>query len=379
MNPAKPAKYDYIDAVRGWAILLVITCHVFQEFQELPYPVKRMTNFGWHGVQLFFIASALTLTMSWYRDREPIYKKTASFFLRRVMRIAPLYYCAALFYLVVDPPPSGFELGQLIRTLIFLNSWHPEWLSTTHGWTVVLGGWSVSVEFAFYAMFPILAVTVTNLRRAIALFILTVLVAIKANSMGQIWLADYDQVAAQNFLYYWFPNQAPVFAMGIILFFILERTENLRINSITCYFLMLISGLICFAVTQKSDWPYWLKVVPNLLLASFSFVVFIFAMAKGPRTIFSHPWIQRLGVLSFGSYLLHFVFVRSLDVWTGGLIDTKATGYVAIAMGAALWAATLLCTTIAAALVHRLIELPGINLARQLTRRRQQQNELAAA
>ena len=55
--------------VRGYAILLVITCHETYWFPELPYPVHRVTVLGWHGVQLFFLASAVTLMMSWQYRR----------------------------------------------------------------------------------------------------------------------------------------------------------------------------------------------------------------------------------------------------------------------------------------------------------------------
>ena len=64
-------KQGYIDAIRGWAILLVITCHTGGMFPELPYPIRKLTNFGWHGVQLFFLASAVTLCMSWHNTPEP--------------------------------------------------------------------------------------------------------------------------------------------------------------------------------------------------------------------------------------------------------------------------------------------------------------------
>jgi peptidoglycan/LPS O-acetylase OafA/YrhL len=57
--------YAYIDCLRGYAILLVIPCHLTYSYLDLPYPVHRLTVLGWHGVQLFFLTSCLTLLMSW--------------------------------------------------------------------------------------------------------------------------------------------------------------------------------------------------------------------------------------------------------------------------------------------------------------------------
>ena len=93
-----PDKKNYIDAVRGWAILMVITTHVGDRFPELPYPIKKLTNFGWHGVQLFFLASAVTLLMSWHRQNTPNLASVRSCFIRRFLRIAPMYYAGALIY-----------------------------------------------------------------------------------------------------------------------------------------------------------------------------------------------------------------------------------------------------------------------------------------
>ena len=52
--------FAYIDAVRGYAILLVITSNLTFSYPELPYPVHRLTILGWHGAQLFFLVSCVT-------------------------------------------------------------------------------------------------------------------------------------------------------------------------------------------------------------------------------------------------------------------------------------------------------------------------------
>ena len=212
-------KLDYIDAVRGWAILLVITCHVGGMFPEMPYPVRKLTNFGWHGVQLFFLASALTLLMSWHRARVHDGVFIRSFFVRRFLRIAPMYYAGAAIYFAVEPPVSGFSLPQMLISFTFLNAWQPAWIPTTPGWMVVPGGWSIGVEFTFYALFPLLAALVTTLPRALAFFAAAFAFACGANHLGATWLAGYPAAAASNFLYFWFPNQVPVFALGFVLYF----------------------------------------------------------------------------------------------------------------------------------------------------------------
>ena len=136
------AKLNVIDSVRGWAILLVIIVHTAGAMSLLPYPVKKMTNLGWYGVQLFFIASAVTLLLSMHRSLDagkPFV--VGSFFRRRFWRIAPMYYFGALFYFFMRPPEEAFSFSQLLLSLTFINSWHPDWLGVTPGYlTEVLAG-----------------------------------------------------------------------------------------------------------------------------------------------------------------------------------------------------------------------------------------------
>src|ERR1700744_1896929 len=113
-------KYPFIDALRGYAVLMVITCHAGSVFSDLPYPLKKLTNFGWHGVQLFFLMSCVTLLLSWHSDEAKGRTDPIAFWMRRFFRIAPLYYLAAAFYFWIDRPESGFDLGQMLASFAFV-------------------------------------------------------------------------------------------------------------------------------------------------------------------------------------------------------------------------------------------------------------------
>ena len=93
-------KLPFIDALRGYAIVLVIASHAFPTLPELPWTMKRFTNLGFFGVQLFFVVSCVTLTRSW-RQQQALrgYPSLRDFMIRRLFRIAPAYYLAAALYL----------------------------------------------------------------------------------------------------------------------------------------------------------------------------------------------------------------------------------------------------------------------------------------
>jgi peptidoglycan/LPS O-acetylase OafA/YrhL len=90
--PQEVLKFDFIDALRGYAILGVLMVHS-GGFVSASSPF--LTNFmalGKSGVQLFYIASALTLCMSWeFRKKHEAYP-VRNFFIRRFFRIAPMFY-----------------------------------------------------------------------------------------------------------------------------------------------------------------------------------------------------------------------------------------------------------------------------------------------
>lgn len=94
----------YLDCIRGYAIFLVIACHTVFEYSELPWVVKRVAVNGWFGVQLFFLASAITLLMSWHSAARGGTPDLRAFAIRRFFRIAPAYYLAAGLYFVLTPP-----------------------------------------------------------------------------------------------------------------------------------------------------------------------------------------------------------------------------------------------------------------------------------
>lgn len=363
-------KKSYIDAVRGWAILLVITAHVGGMFPGMPYPIKKLTNFGTHGVQMFFLASAITLLMSWHRRWTVEDRPVVAFFTRRFFRIAPMYYIGAMIYFIVEPPNSGFSLAQMLRSFAFINAWRPEWTPTTPGWAVVPGGWSIGVEFTFYFMFPALAVLIVTLPRAAILCAVAFIFSAMSSYFGLGLLNGYSADATSNFLYFWFPNQAPVFAFGFLLYFLVTRTSLRITNKLTAYGLLATTIAISVIAAEHpgaSNRLSWGTGVPTMLIATWAFMGFIFVLARGPETLFTHKYIRRLGVLSFSAYVLHFLFIHKIPAWSGGLIDPHATGYTNIAISAvALWVLGMACTIVATEVAHRLIEQPGINLGRRL-------------
>lgn len=374
--------FAYIDAVRGYAILLVITCHLTFSYPELPYPVHRLTVLGWHGVQLFFLASCVTLLLSWHGEvARRGHADIGAFFLRRVFRILPAYYLGGLFYWWLDPPAHGFDLAQFLTAYGFVNLWHPLTAPTVMGqWSVIPGGWSVSVEFTFYALFPLIASFITSLRRAIVFTLAALLFAILANRVGfALWGERYSTRAVEDILYFWFPNQLPVFALGTMVFFLLRPAAIIPqrfAGAIAGLALVGFFALAWAAVPQwagEAGWP-----IGHAQAASLPLALFVLALSRAaPGGLFVNPLVAWVGKISFSAYLIHYAAIELLPGRFPHLFHTGASGLAAILAYAAGWLAVTGATCLCAFCTYHVIERPMIALGRRLINARRAR--LAAA
>ena len=94
-----------LDGLRGLAILLVLICH-FVSFEAKPGEIvgqafNAVAAYGFLGVDLFFVLSGFLITGILYDTKETLHF-FKYFYIRRVLRIFPLYYtyllavCSAL-------------------------------------------------------------------------------------------------------------------------------------------------------------------------------------------------------------------------------------------------------------------------------------------
>jgi peptidoglycan/LPS O-acetylase OafA/YrhL len=357
--------------VRGYAILMVITSHLIYQFPNIPFVMHRLGAAGWYGVQLFFLASAVTLLMSWSFE---VSKKGSAdvrgFFIRRFFRIAPAYYAAGVFYYAIMPP-AHFDSSEAISTALFINAWRPSWIPVdTSAWCAVPGGWSISVEFSFYAFFPVFATFVTSLRRALLFFVCSIVVGVVANEIAIVVLNGvYTPVQIGNFLFFWFPNELSVFALGGILFVLIRQQPAPRgwlrsINDHPTFTAGIAIALVCVAALSRPGHylgapPY----IPDTLSFSVPLMLLILALSSG-RGFLVNRFASSIGKVSFSAYLLHFAVLRLFMLFPQSF--THATQLRGVAAFVAGWIFAVSVTFAVALLSYLVIEKPMIGLGKAL-------------
>lgn len=302
-------KLDYIDALRGIAILGVIIVHTnLYGTTKLPVVLNKMVFEGARGVQLFYLASAFTLFLSYKnrltKERNPV----RNFFLRRFFRIAPMYYLGIIYYLIEENLANRYWIGDethitylnIIANCTFLHGFNPYWINR-----LIPGGWSIGVEMMFYAVVPFIYSKIKGLNQAFNLFLLSLIVRM----LLEILLMKFPLISTEStwheYLFFYFPNQLPIFCMGIILYFIL--IENESIKNISAKSVLIFSGFIL--VQLGTDTQY---LFPNHLLFGIGFFILAYALSTYSFIGIVNPIINYIGKISFSMYLVHFPILHLL-------------------------------------------------------------------
>jgi peptidoglycan/LPS O-acetylase OafA/YrhL len=146
-----------LDAVRGLAILLVIVHNTNGKFPSLH--LETVFANGWAGVDLFFVLSGFLITRI-LLDSKQSAGYFRNFYVRRCLRIWPLYYCLILFMFVIVPHFRPSEAAAIFAPRS--SPWwaYPAFLQTflvpsPSGATGPLAvTWSLAVEEQFYLIWP---------------------------------------------------------------------------------------------------------------------------------------------------------------------------------------------------------------------------------
>jgi peptidoglycan/LPS O-acetylase OafA/YrhL len=208
-----------LDGMRGIAVILVLLFHFAWTFpgedpaaahgilEKLVVQVHAFLWSGWIGVDLFFVLSGYLITRGLVAPSTgALGTRMKKFWMRRVLRIFPLYYAVTIVGTGVALAAAGYVPGA--PYWLYMQNYALAFDPPDQALKWVAHFWSLAIEEQFYFVWPIVALTVPR-RRLIPLILglvgfvvfIRVGVLFKGMSVGPLAAFFKDDDYIRKFVY----------------------------------------------------------------------------------------------------------------------------------------------------------------------------------
>ncbi|MEO5563223.1 MAG: acyltransferase, partial [Chitinophagaceae bacterium] len=305
MSPAtlKRSYYPSLDGLRGIAILLVIFHH---NFDFIPG-----SQFGYVGVDLFFVLSGFLITdiLLKTRDTKNFIQK---FYIRRVLRIFPLYYLILFAFFLFVPFISQLQYQynyyhdnqsmtwfHMINWLYIFNQRPSDSMIFGHFW-------SLSVEEQFYILWPFLILLCRNLRKlTVAIYIILGIGIMLRFASWLQWGGNYTGFSFQYMTHY-----DGLCIGSLIAIWKFDNSPALIKKFIRFLFAVTGISFLVFILAKT-----FFTGLPHFMLFGYTNVAIIFGLIVISATSMNFNYAKRLlennalryfGKISYGLYIFHW-------------------------------------------------------------------------
>ncbi len=341
------ARIPGLDGVRGLAILLVLLIHLGVMIPDSPIEnvIFAFISTGWIGVDLFFVLSGALITgILLDTKKDPGYFR--KFYIRRAVRIFPLYYAILIFSFYILPHFPHPKIDHFSR----LNGDEIWYWPLLQNFVIGLHGprhgimditWSLAIEEQFYLVWPLL-VRVLPLRRLVQIGV--VILMLSPALRAALLLAGVEPWAVYTLT----PTRLDSLAAGALIAIALhspslERAALRRAANLT---LSLGGGVTALVAATSGGLPWDGRGVQiigmSALAAVFAGFVMRVILETGEDTLLQRAmrWrpLTELGAISYGLYLVQLplrAVVRdtvmrpeTFAAWPGGALVAQAVFYV---------------------------------------------------
>ncbi|MBG9386931.1 acyltransferase family protein [Caenimonas aquaedulcis] len=283
------------DLLRGLCALGVASYHLMY-WQD----IAAVNTLGSYGVYMFFILSGASLAYN-YEGKLSTPREAASFILVRWLRLAPLYILLCVVFVAMLSLRNGQWVDQLPRRFA-LNASFAFGFDDPAVWALLVGGWSLGIEFVYYLVFPLLLAALRKPVWCVATG--TLLVLLQAG-----WVlhtagspAGY---AASAVAYHQVPAFAAYFFGGCVIGH-WRRSGAAPLSMAHGFGLWLAMGLLLVSLNAPLQGDELLGWRGTVLFCACFLVVFLSGQVNVKGRL--APVASWLGDITYGCYLLHPIF-----------------------------------------------------------------------
>lgn len=317
----------HVDGLRAVAVLAVLLYHLgFATFSG-----------GFVGVDVFFVISGFVITRMIVRDVQLRRFSFAGFYVGRMKRLIPALLVVVLAsgliaFLIMTPQHLEEFSGSAIASMLAWSNvyfWQQAgYFDTDALMKPLLHTWTLSVEWQFYAIWPLLlTLTLATGRRWFAPVVIVV-AAIASLAANIVWQTDPTTI------FYWMPFRIFEFAVGALLVWTPNATSRPLREALFVIGLVLIAYAV-FTYDAQTLFPS-LNALPPVIGAALAIYA---GGSTSAGKLIDNPVAAWLGRTSYSTYLVHwplivfwgYLFFRPLSTQEAVLL-----GFVSIGLGAAL-------------------------------------------
>ena len=284
-----------VQLLRFLAASFVVMAHCLGEYEW----ATGLRSLGSFGVDIFFVISGFIIFV--ITEKEQKY-----FFLKRIIRIVPLYwiFTFAISFLALFQPgilrSTSFSIEQLIASLMFVPLWNGE-----SGFFPILKlGWTLNLELFFYFIFY-LAMRISHAHRIALTSVLIVLI---------VSVLNYSNLGSPESPHNFYATTLSIeFIFGMVIGY-LYKNKFLRDFSVVISCLLLIGPAVLMLFIQIFGLNYFGRVVEFGLPSAF---LLIGVLGSEHYILRSHASAKRvylwLGDISYPLYLVHLYCIALLS------------------------------------------------------------------
>lgn len=285
-----------INGLRAIAVIAVVLFHFSPEW--LPG--------GFAGVDIFFVISGFLMTKIIFNGLEKESFRILEFYIARANRIIPTLalVCLVLFvfcWFYLSPLEYKSLAKHISSSMIFLSN--VIYLSESGYFDVssyekwLLHTWSLSVEWQFYIIYPLIIVTINKFMNLQAMKITLLVATFICFIFSAIITSRFPDAA-----YYLLPTRAWEMMMGgVVYLFPLSLNDKNKIRLEILGFILILTSYVF--ISKDHFWPGYLAIIP-VLGASF-----IIQSQRNDSVLTNNSVLQSIGKWSYSIYLWHWPLV----------------------------------------------------------------------
>lgn len=308
-------RYVGLDILRGLMALSIMFYHLVDWNIKTLESDSILGRLGIYSVSIFFILSGFSMAIVYSRYIKDL-KTSLIFFLKRIIRIWPLYGIAVFNFAIITLVTGkwgGSVLGFLYTIGINVTTLFGIIAPKNY---VVAGGWSIGNEIFYYLLTPLIIMSFNkNKKQTMIGFMLVSIISLvfsfrilsPEQSLGSQW-ETYINPLNNLFFYY----------SGIVIYYL---CKDKKIKNVKLLVILLVSATIFILYPVVGDQINITTGINRLVFSLLSMViVYCFYKIEFGKQNSITKLLEVFGIATYGIYLLHPI----VNFYIGKIFNTES-------------------------------------------------------